>query len=104
MLYNLWMTLNSIFRKIFFKICGVAVLAVGIYSRIKAGNWQDLIEDASVKDAANILIASGAFVMIIGFVGCCGAIKQNRPFLIIVCDSKSSIIYLPSFSFVYFSL
>ena len=59
-------------------------MAVGIYSRVKAGDWSDLVDDASVADAANLLIASGAIVMVIGFVGCCGAMKQNRPFLIIV--------------------
>lgn len=64
-------------------ICGIVVFGVGIYSRVKAGEWEDLVKDASVADAANILIASGAIVMVIGFVGCCGAVKQNRPFLIV---------------------
>merc|ERR1712048_665540 len=32
---------------------------------------------------ANILIAAGIFVAIIGFVGCCGAMKQNKVMLII---------------------
>lgn len=64
-------------------ICGIAVFGVGIYSRVKSGEWEDLIKNASVADAANLLIASGAIVMVIGFIGCCGAWKQNRPFLII---------------------
>lgn len=64
-------------------VCGIAVLGVGIYSRVKAGDWSDLMNDASVVDAANLLIASGAIVMVIGFVGCCGAVKQNRPLLVI---------------------
>jgi len=64
-------------------VCGIVVLGVGIYSRVKAGDWSDLVKDVSVVDAANLLIASGAFVMIIGFVGCCGALKQLRPLLVI---------------------
>jgi len=64
-------------------VCGIVVFGVGIYSRIKAGDWKDLVEDVSVVDAANLLIASGAIVMVIGFVGCCGAWKQARPLLVI---------------------
>lgn len=63
------------------------MFGVGIYSRIKAGSWKDLVEDVSVVDAANLLIASGAIVMVIGFVGCCGALKQLRPLLVIVSNS-----------------
>lgn len=64
-------------------VCGIVVFGVGIYSRIKAGDWKDLVDDVSVVDAANLLIASGAIVMVIGFVGCCGAVKQLRPLLVI---------------------
>lgn len=64
-------------------VCGIVVLVVGIYSRVKAGDWSDLLKDVSVVDAANLLIASGAFVMIIGFVGCCGALRQMRPLLVV---------------------
>jgi len=64
-------------------VCGIAVFGVGIYSRVKAGEWSDLMKEAAVVDAANLLIASGAIVMVIGFLGCCGAIKQNRPLLVV---------------------
>lgn len=64
-------------------VCGIVVLGVGIYSRVKAGDWSDLLTDSSVLDAANLLIASGAIVMVIGFLGCCGAIKQMRPLLVV---------------------
>jgi len=64
-------------------VCGIVVFGVGIYSRVKAGEWSDLVKEAAVVDAANLLIASGAIVMVIGFVGCCGALKQNRPLLVI---------------------
>jgi len=64
-------------------VCGIAVFGVGIYSRVKAGDWKDLVKDVDVVDAANLLIASGAIVMVIGFVGCCGAVKQLRPLLVV---------------------
>lgn len=64
-------------------VCGIVVFGVGIYSRVKAGDWKDLVKDVDVVDAANLLIASGAIVMVIGFVGCCGAVKQLRPLLVV---------------------
>jgi len=65
---------------------------VGVYSRVKAGDWSGLIKDVNIVDAANLLIASGAFVMIIGFVGCCGAVKQLRPLLVVVCKQNLKVL------------
>ncbi|XP_057317324.1 CD151 antigen-like [Hydractinia symbiolongicarpus] len=65
-----------------FWICGIAVMAVGIYSRIQVGKWDDIIDDSTVPSAANLMIAAGALVMLIGFLGCCGAWKQNKCLLI----------------------
>jgi len=70
---------------------------VGVYSRVKAGDWSDLIKDVNIVDAANLLIASGAFVMIIGFVGCCGAVKQLRPLLVVVCKQNLKVLYIHNF-------
>ncbi|XP_065646391.1 CD151 antigen-like [Hydra vulgaris] len=62
--------------------CGTAVLGVGIYSRIKAKDWSSILgNDGYVLSVANLLIASGAVVMVIGFLGCCGAIKENKTML-----------------------
>lgn len=66
-----------------FWVLGIAVLGVGIYSRIKSDNYDTILGDGGASSAANILIASGVFVSIIGFVGCCGAIKENKTMLII---------------------
>lgn len=66
-----------------FWVLGIVVLGVGIYSRIKAANYDTLLGEGGVASAANILIASGVFVSLIGFVGCCGAMKENKVMLII---------------------
>lgn len=63
-------------------VCGIAVLGVGIYSRIKLGNFDSLLDDSTIPSAANLFIASGVFVMVIGFLGCCGAWKENKCLLI----------------------
>ena len=60
-------------------------MGVGIYSRIKSKDWDSLLgNDGTFTSAANLMIASGALVMIIGFLGCCGAWKENKFMLIVV--------------------
>jgi len=60
-----------------FWLLGVALLVIGILSRTQTGSWSTLVEDSFVLTAANILIAAGVIVGLIGFLGCCGAIKKN---------------------------
>lgn len=61
-----------------FWIAGISVLAVGIWSRVAASDYEALMGDTDVDKAANILIAAGVLVLIIGFIGCCGALKENK--------------------------
>jgi len=70
------------FNFIFF-VLGIATLGVGIYSRVENDSWSDLIDTNSMFSAANLLIAGGVIVAVIGFLGCCGAIKEVRILLII---------------------
>lgn len=67
-----------------FWIAGIVIFGVGIWSRIKAKDFDSLLgESGSMASAANIMIAAGIFVMVIGFVGCCGAWKENRVLLVV---------------------
>jgi len=61
---------------------GIVLLAVGISSRTSASSWKQLMEESLILNAANILIAAGAIVAVIGFLGCCGACKKNKCMLI----------------------
>jgi len=70
-----------IFNFLFWAL-GIALLVVGIMSRSAAGSWKQLVEDSLVLNAANVLIASGVIVALIGFLGCCGALKKNKCMLI----------------------
>lgn len=63
-------------------ILGIVVLAVGIWSHAQGGTWKQIIDMGSMAQAANLLIAAGVIVAILGFLGCCGAIKKVRPLLI----------------------
>eukprot|EP00112_Aurelia_sp_Birch-Aquarium-sp1_P002691 Seg130.2 transcript_id=Seg130.2/GoldUCD/mRNA.D3Y31 product="CD151 antigen" protein_id=Seg130.2/GoldUCD/D3Y31 len=61
-----------------FWIAGIGVLGVGIWSRIEAKDYDSFLGSGGLTSAANIMIAAGVFVMIVGFVGCCGALKENK--------------------------
>jgi len=65
-----------------FWVMGIILLGVGIYSRIEGGSLEDLVKDGALPNAANLMIASGIFVALIGFLGCCGALKKHRCMLI----------------------
>lgn len=70
--------LMFIFNFIFFAL-GLLLLGVGAYSRIKSKDYASVLGgDGTILSAANLLIASGVLVAIIGFVGCCGAWKANK--------------------------
>jgi hypothetical protein len=68
-----------------FWILGIVVFAIGIYSRVENDTWKDLIDINTLFAAANLLIASGVIVAIIGFFGCCGAIKKVKWMLGVYC-------------------
>lgn len=71
-----------IFNFIFF-VLGIAVLGVGIYSRVQNDSLSDIFTDGTFVTAANLLIAGGTIVAIIGFIGCCGALKEVKALLIL---------------------
>lgn len=60
-------------------ICGAATLGVGIWAAVSAGSFRDiLISNPVIFDGVYIIIAVGAALFLIGFLGCCGAIKESR--------------------------
>lgn len=66
-----------------FWLSGVAILGVGVWILVDP-NLQDFIdvvhitEDEHFRNAAYILIAFGAFIFLVGFCGCCGAIRNSK--------------------------
>ncbi|XP_056128038.1 tetraspanin 34a [Rhinichthys klamathensis goyatoka] len=78
-----------VFNGIIF-LAGAAILAVGIWvavDRVSLLGFLDHIEDAPAELAqlANIgylLIGVGAFLTLMGFLGCCGAMKESKCMLL----------------------
>ncbi|KAL6085197.1 hypothetical protein STEG23_018958, partial [Scotinomys teguina] len=61
---------------------GCGVLGVGIWLAATQGNFATLSSSFPSLSAANLLIVTGTFVMAIGFVGCIGALKENKCLLL----------------------
>uniref|UniRef100_A0A3Q3IUU0 Tetraspanin n=1 Tax=Monopterus albus TaxID=43700 RepID=A0A3Q3IUU0_MONAL len=63
-----------------FWLAGSGVLAVGLWLRFdsRTSGLMDVQDSPSVfVTGVYILIAAGALMMIVGFLGCCGAIKES---------------------------
>ncbi|XP_053311582.1 CD63 antigen [Spea bombifrons] len=59
-----------------FWICGIALIALGIYVQIQLNN-SIIIKNASSSGAPIVIIAVGVIIFLISFFGCCGAAKEN---------------------------
>lgn len=69
-----------------FWLCGIAILAVAIWIRVSKDGQEILSSEGFSTNAyiaVDILIAVGATIMILGFLGCCGAIKESRCMLLL---------------------
>ncbi|XP_047407237.1 tetraspanin-8 [Sciurus carolinensis] len=78
-------------------LCGMLILAVAIWIRANIYNKEIVNSgDTEVSSNApvNILIAAGAIIMILGFLGCWGAIKENRFMLLLYFIGLSLIMVL----------
>lgn len=79
-----------VFNGIIF-LAGVAILGVGIWVKVDSGsilNFLGKIENAppelhQVLNVGYLLIAIGALLVVIGFLGCCGAIKESKCMLLL---------------------
>ncbi|XP_062246121.1 tetraspanin-9 isoform X1 [Platichthys flesus] len=70
-----------IFNLIFW-LCGCGLLGVGIWLSVSQGSFATFSPSFPALSAANMVIAIGAIVMVTGFLGCLGAIKENKCLLL----------------------
>uniref|UniRef100_A0A3Q2P6C6 Tetraspanin 34b n=1 Tax=Fundulus heteroclitus TaxID=8078 RepID=A0A3Q2P6C6_FUNHE len=75
-----------------FNLAGIAILGVGIWVKVDSGsifNFLGKMENVppelnQVLNVGYLLIAIGGLLVIIGFLGCCGAIRESRCMLLMV--------------------
>ncbi|XP_068611418.1 tetraspanin-8-like [Brachionichthys hirsutus] len=68
------------FFNFLFWISGCIILGVSIY--LKVSENRNLITNESLP-GVDLLIAIGVIIMVLGFLGCCGAIRENRCLLLL---------------------
>ncbi|XP_021534263.1 tetraspanin-8 [Neomonachus schauinslandi] len=69
-----------------FWLCGILILGVAIWIRVSK-DGQEILNSGDFATSpyisVNILIAVGSIIMILGFLGCCGAVKESRCMLLL---------------------
>lgn len=78
-----FLTLSSVFPSVL-QLCGCGLLGVGIWLSVSQGSFATFSPSFPSLSAANMVIAIGAIVMVTGFLGCLGAIKENKCLLLSV--------------------
>ncbi|KAL1005793.1 hypothetical protein UPYG_G00064070 [Umbra pygmaea] len=72
-------------------LAGAAILGVGIWVKVDSGSLMGLIENIEnapeelyqVANVAYLLIGVGAVLLVMGFLGCCGAMRESRCMLML---------------------
>ncbi|NXO07956.1 TSN8 protein, partial [Oriolus oriolus] len=68
------------------QVCGCVILGVSIWMRVSGSQQVNACRHTSTTSAyagVNLLIAVGAIIMVLGFLGCCGAVKESRCMLML---------------------
>ncbi|KAG7275945.1 hypothetical protein CRUP_037236 [Coryphaenoides rupestris] len=63
-------------------MCGCGLLGVGIWLSVSQGSFATFSPSFPMLSAANMVIGIGAIVMVTGFLGCLGSIKENKCLLL----------------------
>uniref|UniRef100_A0A098LZV5 Tetraspanin n=1 Tax=Hypsiglena sp. JMG-2014 TaxID=1550645 RepID=A0A098LZV5_9SAUR len=65
------------FFNFIFWLCGIALIALGIYVQIELKNTLVMTGSTSASPAPIVILSVGVIVFFISFLGCCGAVKEN---------------------------
>lgn len=73
-------------------VAGGVILGVGIWLRVDSDSLLGLVDEVEIPklgssfsllaDGSYVIIAVGAVLLVIGFLGCCGAVKESRCMLL----------------------
>ncbi|XP_035590489.1 tetraspanin-4a isoform X2 [Oncorhynchus keta] len=73
---------GMVFFNLLFWLGGCGILGVGVWLSVTQGNFATLSSSLPSLSAANLLIVVGTIIMVIGCLGCVGAVKESRPLLL----------------------
>ncbi|XP_060757514.1 tetraspanin 35 [Neoarius graeffei] len=83
-------TMMFLFNGIIF-LAGIGILAVGIWVKVDNNSIMDLLQSLpgvppalqQVLNVSYLLIAVGGLLLLLGFLGCCGAVRESRCMLLL---------------------
>ncbi|XP_029453041.1 tetraspanin-8 [Rhinatrema bivittatum] len=69
-----------------FWVCGCIILGVSIWLRVSKDAQKDFglqLASSGLFSSIDLLIAVGSIIMVLGFLGCCGAMKESKCMLLL---------------------
>ncbi|XP_066445970.1 tetraspanin-8 [Eleutherodactylus coqui] len=66
-----------------FWLCGCIILGISIWIRVSSSAQSHLNIQEGLLYAVDVMIAVGAIIMVLGFFGCCGAMRESRCLLLL---------------------
>ena len=78
------------------QLAGGGLLGIGIWMKVDETivNYLKVVNvdqsDPLIEHASTLFIVVGAYVFIVGFLGCCGALRKNQAMLFLVRSSNSN--------------
>ncbi|XP_077994272.1 tetraspanin-18B-like [Glandiceps talaboti] len=64
-------------------LSGLAVVGLGVWMIVDSTSFNDIVDSAILNGTTYALIGVGAFIVLVGFCGCCGAWKEVKFLLIL---------------------
>lgn len=86
----------------YFLVWGDTYVFQGSFLQLKdffSLSFQELGIDSSLFAGVDLLIAVGSIIMVLGFLGCCGAIKESRCMLLLVGKKKNICLPLTDYRY-----
>ncbi|KAJ8024196.1 Tetraspanin-11 [Holothuria leucospilota] len=59
----------------------LALIGLGIWMLVESSRFDTLFAEDNIKPIAGIILGLGCFLFIVGFCGCCGAMKESTCYL-----------------------
>ncbi|KAK7089141.1 hypothetical protein V1264_024986, partial [Littorina saxatilis] len=73
---------QQLMHALFFQLLGCGVLSLGVWLQINRSPHISILPTHAFLSASALCITAGAIILLVGFLGCCGAFYENQCMLI----------------------